>query len=53
MNEHSQTLIPGANTHRPHVETGIEPMSLVEEAQRAAKEAEKQSTKRTPHVKDN
>lgn len=52
MMESSTTLIPGANTHRPLVESGIEPMSLVEEAQRAAESANKQSTKRTPHVKE-
>ena len=47
MNERSLTLIPGAYPiHKPHQETGVEAMSLVEEAQRAAKEAEKQSTKK-------
>jgi hypothetical protein len=46
MNEHSATNIPGATIHRPHQESGIEPLSIVEEAQRAAREAEKQSTKK-------
>jgi hypothetical protein len=46
MTEGSTTVLPLANTNRPHVETGVEHMSLVEEAQRAAKEAEKQSTKK-------
>lgn len=57
MQERSTTLLPNATIHRPHVEKGVEPMSiveeaqrgqmsLIEEAQRAAKEAERQSTKR-------
>jgi hypothetical protein len=46
MNESSQTLIPGANIYRPHVESGVEPMSFAEEAQRANLEAAKQSTKK-------
>jgi hypothetical protein len=46
MNEHSPTTIPGAAIYKPHQESGVEPLSLIEEAQRAAKEAEKQSTKR-------
>ena len=48
MNENSKTIIPGANFTPPHVETGlIEHLTPLQEAQRAAREAEKQSTKRT------
>ena len=49
MNEHSTTMLPGANTHRPHVETGvIEHLTPIEEAQRAAQEAERVSTNTKP-----
>jgi hypothetical protein len=46
MIESSKTLIPGASIYKPHQESGVERLSLIEEAQRAAKEAEKQSTKK-------
>jgi hypothetical protein len=46
VNEHSVTTLPGANIYKPHLELGVDQMGLIEEAQRAAKEAEKQSTKK-------
>jgi hypothetical protein len=45
MNEHSTTLLPGASKHVPHVEGGVEPLTIEEEALRANEEAERQSTR--------
>lgn len=44
MQEGSTTVIPNANTHRPHVESGVEAMTIEEEAIRANREAERQSS---------
>jgi len=44
VNEYSTTTLPGANTHRPHVECGVEAMTVEQEARRANEEAAKQST---------
>jgi hypothetical protein len=46
MQEGSTTLIPGANIYKPHVEGGVTPLSLLEEALRANVEAAKQSMKK-------
>jgi len=46
MNEKSNTLLPGANIYKPHLESGVEQMTPIEEAQRANLEAEKASTKK-------
>jgi len=46
MNENTPTWIPGATIYRPHQESGVEPLTAVEEALRANAEAEKASSKK-------
>jgi hypothetical protein len=44
MNEQSKTTLPGANITPKHVEGGVEPLTIEQEAIRANLEAMKQST---------
>jgi hypothetical protein len=46
MNENSPTTFPGLNTQPKHIESGVIPLTIEEEARRANAEAERQSTKK-------
>jgi hypothetical protein len=46
LNENSPAIIPGINTQPKHIESGVIPLTIEEEARRANAEAERQSTKK-------
>jgi hypothetical protein len=46
MQEESKTVLPNANTYRPHQEGGVEHLTFAEECRRAAESAAKQSTRK-------